>query len=416
MSGAETILAAAVAHLNAGRVAEAEAALAEAARLEPARRGVNFLRGRCRVLARDFAGALPFLDAELALDPANAQALVHRGVACYELERLDPAEDSFRRAIAFMPENAAAWNNLAAILLERGDPDAAAPYYEEAASRDPLYTQASSNHLMCEQFRAGVTPERLLALSRAWDARHAPAAPAHLPPRPRGETLRVGFVSPDFNRAPVGYFLVGLLENLSREIATVLYSDTLSPDDLTLRLKRAAGTWREVRGLDHVAFAGLARGDELDVLFDLAGHTKANRLPAFAQRLAPVQASWAGYAGTTGLASMDYLVADRFEVPDGAESLYSERVLRLPDGYVCYTPAEYSPSVGPLPVGRNGHVTFGAFHNAGKVGALSLPLWTRVLAPCRARASSSNTASSTTRALPAASSRPSPPPASRASA
>jgi predicted O-linked N-acetylglucosamine transferase (SPINDLY family) len=132
--------------------------------------------------------------------------------------------------------------------------------------------------------------------------------------------------------------------------------------------------------LDQAAFAERVRADAVDVLIDLAGHTKGNRLPAFARRAAPVQATWAGYAGTTGLGSMDYLIADRFEVPDGAEPLYRETVLRLPDGYVCYAPPEYAPSVGPLPAERNGHVTFGAFHNIGKIGALSLALWTKLLA------------------------------------
>jgi predicted O-linked N-acetylglucosamine transferase (SPINDLY family) len=332
------------------------------------------------MLARDFAGALAFFEAEIAADPANAQALVHRGVACYELERLDQAEDSFRRAIAFAPEIAPAWNNLAAILLERGDPDAAAGYYDEATARDPDYTEASSNRLMCEQFRAGVTPERLLDLSRNWDARHAKTPPEPLPPNPRGEKLRVGFVAPDFCRAPVGYFIVGLLENLPRDVAAVLYSDTPVPDDLTARIRRAAGTWREMRGMSHADFAAAVRADGIEVLIDLAGHTKGNRLPAFARRAARVQASWAGYAGTTGLASMDYLIADRFEVPEGAEPLYSEQVVRLPNDYVCYTPAEYAPSVGPLPAARNGYVTFGGFHNVGKAGALSLALWTRTLA------------------------------------
>jgi protein O-GlcNAc transferase len=76
---------------------------------------------------------------------------------------------------------------------------------------------------------------------------------------------------------------------------------------------------------------------------------------------------------------MDYLIADRFEVPDGAAPLYSETVLRLPDGYVSYAPPEYAPPVGPLPAERNRHVTFGAFHNVAKIGAVSLALWTRVL-------------------------------------
>ena len=180
-----TTIEAALAHLSAGRLAAAEAVLAEEARLDPARRGINLLRGRCRLIERDFAAAARFFDAELARDPASVPALLHRGVACYELERLDDAEDSFRSALLLKPEDATAWNNLGAILLERGDADAAAAHYDEAASRDANYAEATSNRLMCEQFRVRVTPERLLALSRGWDERHAPAEPVSLPPRPR---------------------------------------------------------------------------------------------------------------------------------------------------------------------------------------------------------------------------------------
>src|SRR5206468_2681054 len=109
------------------------------------------------------------------------------------------------------------------------------------------------------------------------------------------------------------------------------------------------------------------------------GHTRGNRLRVFAAKAAPVQATWAGYVGTTGLAAMDYLIADRWQVPENAESLYRERVLRMPHDYVCYAPPSYAPPVGTLPMERNGFVTFAAFHNVAKIGASSIVLWARIM-------------------------------------
>jgi predicted O-linked N-acetylglucosamine transferase (SPINDLY family) len=360
------------------RFAEAEAALKDAASLDPLRRDVHFQIGRCRMEARDFISAARHFRAELAGNPDDVPTLLHLGFSAYEIEALEEAERCFRRATALKPEDASAWNNLGAILLERGDADGAAAHYDAAVARDPDYTEASSNRIMCEQFRVGVTPERLLALAIGWDERHAPAD-ARSFPRRVGVALRVGFVSSDLCRSPVGYFLVGLLESLDRTIATVVYSDTAQEDDLTQRMARAAGSWVVTRGLDHQSFGERVRADGLDVMVDLAGHTKGNRLPAFARRLAPAQLSWAGFAGTTGLKAMDFLIADRFQVPAGAEPLYRERVVRMPDDYVCYAPPDYAPEVAPLPAEITGRVTFGGFHNAGKIGAPSLRLWSAVL-------------------------------------
>jgi predicted O-linked N-acetylglucosamine transferase (SPINDLY family) len=203
-----------------------------------------------------------------------------------------------------------------------------------------------------------------------------------LPARPRGpdSPIRLGLVSPDLCRAPVGYFLIGLLKNLDRqEVTTIAYSDTPRFDDLSAEMKKHTSLWRDVRALADDRLVTAIRADGIDILIDFAGHTKGNRLNVFARRAAPVQASWAGYVGTTGLAAMDYLIADRFHVPEGWEKFYREKVVRLPDGYVCYEPPDYCPEVGPLPAERNGHLTFAGFHNVGKVGPLSIALWSRVL-------------------------------------
>jgi len=118
--------------------------------------------------------------------------------------------------------------------------------------------------------------------------------------------------------------------------------------------------------------------DHIDVLFDLSGHTAGNRLLLFARKPAPIQITWIGYVGTTGLSAMDYLLADRHMVPPGTEAGYREGVLRMPHGYVCYDPPE-APPVNPLPALEQGHVTFGCFNNLAKITPEVVAVWARIL-------------------------------------
>jgi predicted O-linked N-acetylglucosamine transferase (SPINDLY family) len=134
-----------------------------------------------------------------------------------------------------------------------------------------------------------------------------------------------------------------------------------------------------VIGLNHEQLAAQIRADRIDILFDLAGHTAGNRLLVFARKPAPIQVTWAGYVGTTGLAAMDYILADRYEIPPQSEMYYCERVLRMPDGYVCYDPPAYAPPVSPLPAQEKGYVTFAAFHNPAKITPQVVEVWAQVL-------------------------------------
>jgi predicted O-linked N-acetylglucosamine transferase (SPINDLY family) len=157
------------------------------------------------------------------------------------------------------------------------------------------------------------------------------------------------------------------------------YSDRARPDRHTRFLRAAADRWTDCAGLDDAALTRRIGADAIDILIDLAGHTGANRLPVFARRPAPVQATWAGYVGTTGLAAMDFLIADRHHVPPGCEGDHAETVIRLPDAYVCYAPPDDAPAVSPPPCLGSGTVTFGSFNNLAKINDQVLALWAALL-------------------------------------
>ena len=108
----------------------------------------------------------------------------------------------------------------------------------------------------------------------------------------------------------------------------------------TRRLQGHADHWRSLIGLSDAQAAGRIRQDDIDILVDLAGHTGGNRLLAFARKPAPIQVSYLGYLGTTGLSAMDYTITDAHADPPGlSEAHYQEPLIRLPECGFCYRPA-----------------------------------------------------------------------------
>ena len=148
---------------------------------------------------------------------------------------------------------------------------------------------------------------------------------------------------------------------------------------MTNRFREYADHWHDVASMDGRPLAERIRNDGIDILVDLSGHTANNRLQAFTWKPAPIQATWAGYVGTTGIAEIDYLISDPRQTPEGVEDDYVERIVRLRDCYVCYEPPPYAPPVGPLPALSSGCVTYGCFNNLAKIDEASIALWSTLL-------------------------------------
>jgi predicted O-linked N-acetylglucosamine transferase (SPINDLY family) len=126
--------------------------------------------------------------------------------------------------------------------------------------------------------------------------------------------------------------------------------------------------------------ADLIRQQSIDILFDLGGWGDQGMLAVCAQRPAPVQIKWVGMQSyTTGMAEIDWFLTDRWETPDGFERFYTERLLRLPDGYVCYSPSPLAPDAAPAPAARLGRITFGCFNNLAKITPDVIACWSTIL-------------------------------------
>ena len=367
-----------------GRLAEAEAAFRQSLALRPGDAQTHANLGVMLKNQGKLAAAEAAYRQALALQPGFADALSNLGVLLNRMERRGEAEAAYRQSLAARPGNADTLSNLGLLLMEQGRLAEAEAVCRQALAIDPGLFAARSNLLFMLNHGDGLAPEAALREALEFGRLAAAAAPAPYTAwtcKPQPDRLRVGIVSGDLRGHPVGYFLDAVLDSLTGErIELIAYPTHHVTDALSRRLKAHCIAWRPLLGLSDRAAAELIHADGIHVLLDLSGHTAHNRLPVFAHKPAPLQASWLGYFATTGLAAMDGLIADPVSVPAGQEHHFSEQVWRLPRTRLCFTPPLDAPAVSPLPALARGHVTFGCFQSLAKVGDGVLDAWGAVLA------------------------------------
>ena len=364
-----------------GELQAAFAAFERAVRLRPSLAQAQIGRGAILQSWGRIDEALAAYDKAVRAAPELAAAHLNRGAALERLGRSSEAVAAYSEAIRIEPGLAQAYGNRANALADQGRFAEALADYGEALRLAPDYAEAQGNRLYCLHYDPGQSDEAVLATHRAWGVWQQRPAGSHDNSREPDRTLRIGLVSADLGRHPVGYLVVPLLAAADRsKMEFVCYSGRVQDDDLTDRIRSLATGWRSTREVATEALARQVRADGIDILIDLAGHTAGNRLPLFALKPAPVQMSWIGYPYTTGLAAIDYLLMDDATVPPGAERGFVEQVIRLPETRFCYAPPEYAPACAPPPVLANSRITFGSFNNLAKVTPEVVGLWARVLA------------------------------------
>ena len=343
--------------------------------------------GRSDILNRcqDPQGALQAADEALRLSSSLAQALINRGIALVALYRFSEAKDSLQKAQEISPElKPVVQGNLVLLHGEEGQYETARKIADSLAIEYPedhgfavirarfsMYTPSISRR---EEF------ERTTA---AWQARPGLPAPLCSPEsmdRTPSRKLRVGYFSSDFKDHPVAHFLKPVLSRHEKNnFETVLYDVTPDSDHVGKEIRSLGDSYH--CGLDQTddELAKTITDDKIDILVDLTGQFKDNRLNVFRFRPAPIQASWIGYSGTSGLPQMDYVVADSYVCPPDADNDFSEKIVRLPNHYLCFDPETVRDEHLSLPSDETGGVVFGSFNNHMKLNTEVIRVWSEIL-------------------------------------
>jgi protein O-GlcNAc transferase len=372
--------------MRAGRLAAAEKLFLQVLAREPRNPPTHFNLGMTLLEARRLPEAITHFELVQQLMPDHPDPPLQIGNACVAMNRLDQAIEHFRASAARDPRGGLGLSHLALALQDRGEIDEALACHRKLVAAVPENPIFHGNVIYTLQYHPQATAAGQLAEARRWNDTFArPLMPANcvfpndrLPER----RLRVGYVSADFRRHASLYFLVPLFRNHDqRQVELYIYAEGVADEGLLRHLRPMIQGFRSTTGRSDADVAALIRADGIDILFDLKLHTSHNRLLAFAHKPAPVQVTWLGYPGTTGLTAMDYRLTDPHLDPPGAhDDWYAEKSIRLADTFWCYDPlAPDAPPVGPLPADAAGAVTFGSLNGLRKVNAEVLAAWSDLL-------------------------------------
>lgn len=297
----------------------------------------------------------------------------------------DLAIESTKEALKINPEFSKGVNNLGCFYKDSGRIDSAVINFKKSVEINPEFNSGYSNYLFCLSHKISVTADELFnehcQFGTQYEAPLGDKKFAFGNVRDTERFLKIGFVSGDLCNHAVASFFEPILASLAKKtkLHIYVYSNNPVEDHVTQRMKPYVRSWLKVANLSDDKLAEMIHADKIDILIDLSGHTALNRLLTFARKPAPIQASWIGYPGTTGLTSMDYYIGDRYFIPpEKVAQQFVEKLAIIPIS-ITFQPQHDAPDVNALPALSNGHITFGSFNRIDKINREVIVLWGKLL-------------------------------------
>ena len=321
----------------------------------------------------------------IELHPNLSIAYDYMGLSLALQGKIEQAYESYQSSLHLNPKSIMSLVNLGNLTARQGHLEEAEGLYKRAMQANPYRSEPYGALLMNMLYNPRYDTQTIYSehcrIANMFAEPLSVNIKQHLNECTSNRTLRIGYVSPNFNRHPVAFFIEPVIAFHNRKKFEVFcYSDVQISDEITERIISSVDHWRNIDNISDESADILIRKDKIDILIDLAGHTANNRLLLFARKPAPVQATYMGYPGTTGLSTIDYKIVDKYTDPLGTtEQYYSEKLIRLPNSFVCYQPDKYSPIVNILPALANRYVTFGSCNNLSKISNEVFVTWGRIL-------------------------------------
>ncbi|MDE2421845.1 MAG: tetratricopeptide repeat protein [Gammaproteobacteria bacterium] len=336
--------------------------------------------------------AISYLQQAVNLQPNYAIAHVNLGLALSKHGEDEQAKACYLHAIRIDPQFMQPKHNLGRLLMDEGLVDEAQQVFEEVLQYEPNHLKVQGNVIFMQYSRYPLDLQLIKEMTQRFARVIEGGVVLAARPKPsqlqRHTPLIVGFVSGDLREHPVGFFLESTLaqinanSELSRQLTLVAYSNRSSQDEYQRRLHAQFDVWRDIEDWNDDQFVGQIYKDQIDILIDLSGNTDYHRLTAFAKKPAPLQISWLGYFGSTGLTSIDYVLADSVSVPEGEERWFVEKIWRLPHLRYCFSIPNDAPDVSPLPSLTQTKMVMGCYQVSSKMNDGVLRCWSDVLKAC----------------------------------
>ncbi|WP_312415196.1 tetratricopeptide repeat protein [Pseudescherichia sp.] len=373
------------AYQRLGAFAEAESCINTALGKDPYGSDAVYTKADLLYLSERSEEAVDYLNA--VINSGNCtrdqRILSLQALLSLKLKRYDQADQLYQRLVKDYPGNWLYWNNLGLIKAELIQFEEMNEAYRRSCNLSKENPLPYFNRIISLHYHPEKTAEQLLELCKAWQLKFAYKKPSRAIAKDKthNKRLRIGLISDGFRVHPVGNMItVGLSHVSSSQIEFYAYSTANNEDHVTQRIKQICAKWQAVGGISEDALNDLIRDDGIDILFDLSGYNSGSRVQTILMAPAPVQIKWVGgLISTTGVESMDYLLSDNIETPEGADGLYTEKLIRLPNDYICYDPPPYLPPVNSAPVNANGYITFGCFNYGSKINDVILSQWAVIL-------------------------------------
>ena len=346
-------------------------------------------------LARAQAGAAAvwLLRLVTRMDPGNVQGWGNLAASlCQERRNPLEAERAARNSLRLNPDQEFMAVNLAFALREQGRVDEAVEVLANLSEKGRQDQRVKSSLLLTLLYQYGAdrtyVAEEHKAMGRGMEAPYLKLQKPHTNNPDLDRKLRVGFVSPDLICHPVSNFIEPWWKNYDHgQFEFYVYHNLLREDNVSERLKSYITQWTNVTSFTDEDLTQRIRDDQIDILFDLTGHTANHRLLVFARKPAPVQVSYLGYAHTSGMSSIGWRFSDPYHDLEDAQQFYSEKMYKLDDIVCCYQPALRNPeladseryAVRDTPALKNGYITFGCCNNFAKINYKVIDVWSALL-------------------------------------